>query len=58
MSEQEKTAAQKMKEFFLENKKKSKENSKELAELLKKKEETEDRSQDKAARPFNPEAGA
>lgn len=40
MSEQEKTAGQKMRDFYLENKKKSKEASKELAELLKKKEKT------------------
>jgi hypothetical protein len=58
MTEKEKSAAQKMRDFFLENKKKSKEKSNELAELLNKKEKNKDRSQDKAARPFNPEAGA
>lgn len=58
MSEQEKTAGQKMRDFYLENKKKSKEASKELAELLKKKEKTKNYPQEKVARPFTPEAGA
>lgn len=58
MSEKERTAGEKMREFFLDNKKRSKANSKELAELLKKKEKIKDQSKDKAAKPFIPEAGA
>lgn len=57
MNKQEKSAAQKMREFYSENKKKSKEGSKELAELLKKKEKTQKHPQEKVARPFTPEAG-
>lgn len=57
MSEQEKTAGQKMRDFYLENKEKSKKDSKELAELLKKKDETKNHPQEKVARPFTPEAG-
>lgn len=52
MSEQEKTAGQKMRDFYLENKEKSKKDSKELAELLKKKDESKNHLQDKVARHF------
>ena len=54
-TKEEKTAGQKMREFFWEKKKKAKA-SKELVDALCKKDKTKDRNQEKAVRPFTPEA--
>lgn len=57
MKEEEKTAGQKMRDLYWEHRNKSKKKSKELAELLKKKEKNKGNIQDKVARPFTPEVG-